>query len=113
MAGCASAVFSSLSLLLVSTAIEITPLFSNFHACLPKGHGKEMGASPLQEPLVLMPGDHVVEISLSGHAPIIKRITTISGAEDRVTATFKEPKCHSSPRFAGFRPGKSARESMS
>ncbi len=57
-----------------------------------KNDGNEVGASPLREPLLLLPGDHEVEVVLEGYEPIVKHIATVGGVEDKVVAAFEEPK---------------------
>jgi hypothetical protein len=44
-----------------------------------KVDGRDAGATPLDRPLVLAPGDHTVEVSGEGYAPTSRKVTVTAG----------------------------------
>ncbi|MDD5306372.1 MAG: PEGA domain-containing protein [Deltaproteobacteria bacterium] len=46
-----------------------------------KVDGREVGASPLAEAVVVGPGEHAIEVSLDGYEAVSRKITLVSGAK--------------------------------
>jgi tetratricopeptide (TPR) repeat protein len=51
--------------------------------------GVTVGNSPLQEPLVLMPGDHKLEVSLEGYETVAHQVNLVAGAQKDVLITLQ------------------------
>jgi tetratricopeptide (TPR) repeat protein len=76
----------------INAMVAKVKLDVNNDGAVVKIDGKEIGVSPLQEPVTLMPGEHEIEITLDGYKPIVKRITTVSGSENKVVAKLETTK---------------------
>ena len=59
---------------------------------LVKVDGKEVGLSPLRDPLILGPGEHEITISLEKHDTVTHTLNLTSGAETTAIFELKESK---------------------
>ncbi|HTE53267.1 MAG TPA: PEGA domain-containing protein [Kofleriaceae bacterium] len=64
--------------------------------------GREVGAAPLDQPLVLGPGDHVVSATLSGYSPAERAVRVAAG--DTLAVALSLQKLPEEPRVAAATP---------